>query len=185
MDTDWTCLDIDRSHDLELMRRFGGGCDAAFAELVRRHQQNLVNLFRRLGADAHSAEDCGQETFVRLYKYRKSYRPSAPFGSFLYTLARNSWIDHVRARNRWIAAAVGDDRSLEVADERRDDKLDLGDAVAKLPESARWVLILSIHQGLNYAEIAEVLAIPLGTVKSRMFYAVRKLREVLHAKLEL
>ena len=65
-----------------------------------------------------------------------------------------------------------------------DDRLDLQAAVRALPEHLRWALVLNVNQGLSYAEIATVLDIPLGTVKSRMFHAVRKLREALHARLE-
>ncbi|MFN0059460.1 MAG: RNA polymerase sigma factor [Planctomycetota bacterium] len=167
------------------MLRFCAGSGDAFAELVRSHQHALLNLFRRLGADVHSAEDCAQETFVRLYRVREKYRPSAPFASFLYTLARNSWIDYVRARGKWRVSTPDDELFTTGGDGAWDDRLDLLEAVARLPEATRWVLVLSLQQGLNYAEIADVLDVPLGTVKSRMFYAVRRLREALHARVEI
>jgi RNA polymerase sigma-70 factor (ECF subfamily) len=172
--------------DVELMRLVAAGDRDAFATLVRRHERPLVNFFRRLGADAHEAEDCAQDTFLRLFQYRDRYRPAAPFPVFLHRLARNAWADCFRRGSRWRrneasggAAAAG--APMELA---ADDRLDLEGAVRALPAPLRWVVLLSVHQGLAYAEIAAVLGIPEGTVKSRMFHAVRRLREALRAGVE-
>jgi RNA polymerase sigma-70 factor (ECF subfamily) len=142
-----------------------------------------VNLFRRLGADAHGAEDCAQETFLRLFRSRERYRPAAPFAAFLYTLARHSWVDWSRRAPRR-TAALAEDAPMQSTQEKVpiDDRLDLESAVQVLPDHLRWVVLLSVDHGLSYPEIGAVLEIPVGTVKSRMFHAVRKLREALHAR---
>ena len=170
--------------DVDLMRLSRAGEMEAFSALVHRHQSALLNFFLRLGADAHGAEDCAQETFLRLYRCRGHYQPSAPFRSFLFTLARHSWVDWYRRAARREAADI--DRLEICAPESAsgtDARLDLRSALLTLPEHLRWVIALSTDEGLSYAEIGAVLGIPVGTVKSRMFHALKKLRETLHAKL--
>ena len=174
--------------DWELMALLAGDREdagEALEALVRRHQRALVNFFHRLGADGDGAQDCAQETFLHLFRYRDRYRPRAPFGSFLYTLARHAWTDWYRRRERQRAVTIeGQEERISTEDEGRDDRLDLDAALRSLPEHLRWVVVLSVYQGLAHAEIAEVLEIPEGTVKSRMFHAVRKLREALHAGID-
>lgn len=168
--------------DHDLMARSCAGDETAFTEVVRRHRTRLVALFRRLGADPHAAEDCTQETLLRLLRARTRYQPTAPFVGFLFALARQSWGDWLRAgaRRQRLAGA------LERAPREPVDptpthlaRLDLADAVTALPEGMRWVVVLSTGHGLSYEEIARVLDIPQGTVKSRMYHAVRRLREEL------
>jgi RNA polymerase sigma-70 factor (ECF subfamily) len=168
--------------DFELMRRIRAGDGDAFAALVRRHQQPLLNFFARMGAD-RDAEDMVQETFIRVFGYRERYRPTAKFTTFLYTVARHVWVDAVRRdsrRQRFEEAleaesAAVHDGGLGTAQAH----MDVQAALARLPERLRSVVILSVHQGLRYREIADVLGIPPGTVKSRMFLALRRLKEML------
>lgn len=151
----------------------------AFCTLVEHHQQSLLNFFCRMGAGM-DAEDMTQETFVRLYKYRERYVPRARFTTFLYTLARNVWRDAMRKRLRhevWMDRQVD---GAQVPDPRRSPEswaacMDVRAAVQGLSEKLRSVLVLRIYQGLDYREIAEVLDIPTGTVKSRMNLAVKAL----------
>ena len=168
--------------DADLMALAGRGDRDAFAALVRRHQGRLLGLFRRLGIDAHGAEDCTQETFLRVFRSSSAYRPIAPFQAFLYRLARQSWVDWRRRERRRarVGAADFDGVPAEPAGSL-DDHLDLELAVRRLPEHLRWVILLGVEAGLAYAEIGAVLEIPVGTVKSRMFHAVRRLRRTLHA----
>lgn len=170
--------------DSDLMRLARSGRQEAFAEIVRRHQRALVNRFRRLGVDHHGAEDCAQDTFLRLYRCLRTYRPVAPFGAFLCRLARQAWIDWVRRQTRERAVSLGSAEGSfpAPAEGAVEERLDLRAALASMPEHWKEVVLLSIDEGLTYAEISEVLGIPAGTVKSRMFYAVRWLREALHAR---
>jgi len=173
----------DFSSDAELMALTGRGDRDAFASLVRRYQGPLLGLFRRLGIDAHAAEDCAQETFLRVFRSSARYRPIAPFPAFLYGLARQSWVDWQRresSRRRRSDSADVWGLPAEAAGSM-DDRLDLEAALRELPDHLRWVVLLSLEAGLAHAEIGAVLEIPTGTVKSRMFHAVRRLRRALHA----
>lgn len=164
------------------MLRVKGGCRDAFACLVRRHQQPLLNFFYRMGA-YNDAEDLAQDTFVRLYRYRKRWRPRAKLTTFLYTLARHVWIDALRKRKRgeqfreqWKEHADTVDEGGHAALRAR---LDVSQALAALPEKLRDVVVLSVYQGMRYRDIGAILKIPEGTVKSRMFLAMNRLKEVL------
>jgi len=169
--------------DTVLMAAAAGGDQEAFAAIVRRHQRGLVNFFIRLGASSF-ADDLAQETFVRLYRYRQRYRPTARFTTFLYTLARHAWYDLLRKRKRQDeglarfqdeTAVRGSERS-----EPRDDRNEtVRDAVAQLPGKLRLVVVLSVYEGFDYDTIARIAGIPVGTVKSRMFLAIRRLKELL------
>lgn len=166
------------------MARAADGDDAAFAELVERHQRALLNYFVRSGA-THDSEDLVQETFVRLYRYRDRYQPIARFTTFLYHLARHVWIDRTRKVGR--AFRLSD--ALREEERHRSDPgssapaeaaLDAATALDTLSPKLREVVVLHIYQGLRYHEIASVLGIPEGTVKSRMNLAMTALRNALH-----
>jgi len=179
-------VQFDSRTDQELMRLFRSGREEAFAALVRRHQCALVNFFRRMGVDTDGALDCAQETFLRLLRYRETYRGLVPFKVFLLRLARHARIDWVRRAGRRAARPLeSEDCAVPEEAVPAEARLDLEAAVAALPERLREVIVLSVKQGLSYAEIAAVLEVPIGTVKSRAFYAVRALREVLDARREI
>jgi RNA polymerase sigma-70 factor (ECF subfamily) len=163
--------------DIQLMALVKDGNLDAFRRIMERHQNSLLNFFRRLGADIYRAEDCVQETFIKLYNYRSKYKATAKFTTFLYTLARHSWADSCRKEKRLYQS----DESIESEESIKslDCKLDIEMALGKLSDKLRETVILSVYQGLNYQEIAEVLEIPLGTVKSRMSAAFEELRKIL------
>jgi len=169
--------------DHELMGKVRGGEQSAFALLIRRHQNPLLNFFRRLGAN-NDAEDLVQEVFLRLYRYRDRYMHNAKFTTFLYTLARHAWADRWRKRQR--VERIEERAKQEMRAERDGDMeqmrnaLDVQQALALLPDKLRIVLVMSIYQGLRYDEIADVLQIPTGTVKSRVFLAMSRLKEIYH-----
>ena len=167
--------------DFALMAQVRAGREDAFRTLVERHRRPLLNFFARMGASSHG-EDLAQETFVRLWNYRLKYKPAAKFTTFLYTLARHAWLDHVRRQVRFKAFS---DRYREEIPSSTDGglgqlrrKLDVQAALEKLSPKLREVLVLAVHQGLAYDEIAEVLRIPVGTVKSRVFNALSALKEM-------
>lgn len=168
--------------DIELMLRFRDGDEGAFATLVTRYQDELLNLFRRMGVH-HHAEDLVQDTFVKVYRWRERYSPRASFRTFLYTVARNVGADHWRrtARKEPDAAAERPEEIPAPGDEgvAREMRLDVQTALEGLPPKLREVVVLSTYQGLTYEEIGRLLGIPEGTVKSRMFLAMRQLKEAL------
>lgn len=157
------------------------GRQDAFETLVRRHQQPLLNFFRRLGVYT-DGEDLVQETFVRLFRYRKRYRPSAKFTTFLYTVARHVRIDLARKQGRLRLLQERAQQEAPTADDGGvaacQRSLDVDALLERLPDKLRSVVVLNVYQGLRYEDIARVLRIPEGTVKSRMFLALEKLREV-------
>ncbi len=170
------------------MMRARGGDREAFGALVIRHQKMLLNYFRRAGVP-YDAEDLVQQTFLRLYRYRSRYTPRAKVTTFLFLLARQVWIDDLRKRKRAERLADALAREPEpppgIADARPGrGGLDVAGAVAALPEAMRQVVELGVYQDLPYAEVARILGIPAGTVKSRMFNAIRILREELEISTE-
>jgi len=172
--------------DTDLMLATRHGDEAAFTVLVRRHQKMILNYFLRLGVQ-YDAEDLVQQTFLRLYRYRKRYQPRAKFTTFLFLLARQVWIDDLRKRKRAerLTEALTREAEIVATDDHGQhdhEMIDVHGAVAKLPEAMRQVVELGVFQDLPYADVAQILKIPLGTVKSRMFNAIRLLREDLNVK---
>lgn len=166
--------------DASLMVEAAQGSEEAFVALVRKHQNLLLNFFGRMGALSHG-EDLVQETFVRLFRYRNRYRPSARFVSFLYHLARNVWADHGRkiVRMERLAAEIENSTDQDLEHKPPHRTLDVQEALQRLSPKLREVVVLNTYQGLRYQEIVDVLGVPLGTVKSRINLALATLREIL------
>lgn len=188
--------------DIELMERVKAGDSVAFEELMHRYGKPLLNYFHRQFWDRDLAEDCVQEVFCRVYRHRAGYLASAKFTTFLFTIAHHLSIDRSRREGRGpgevslSAAPSGPDggrgAALEeriaskgpdpaVAAEGADQLVRLRRAIEALPEGQKAVLSLGHFQGLRYEEVAAILGIPVGTVKSRMHEAIRKLRDDLVA----
>ena len=167
--------------DFALMAQVRAGREDAFRVLVERHRRPVLNFFARMGA-SHHGEDLAQETFVRLWNYRKKYKPSAKFTTFLYVLARHAWLDFVRRQIRFKLFTDRYREEIPVSTDggigRLRRNLDVQAALEKLSPKLREVLVLAVHQGLAYDEIAEILRIPVGTVKSRVFNALATLQEM-------
>jgi RNA polymerase sigma-70 factor (ECF subfamily) len=172
----------------------------AFNELVTRFQNPLVNFFYRHCWDRYLAEDFAQEVFLRLFKASGTYTPSGSFRTFLFSIARNYWIDRLRAsrgeREVSLQARVGDDEThlidlLESGERTPGEELGLDEigreirkAVEVLPDEQRMVFILCQVEGMKYSDVAEIQGIPLGTVKSRMHAALEKLKTLLRDKVK-
>jgi len=165
--------------DALLMQAAARGDEPSFAALIRRNQRKLLAFFVRLGADIHEAEDAAQETFLRLFRYRARYKSSAPFSVFLFTVARHAWVDVCRRTWRWrrVELLAEMDARPVAAAASLEDRLDMQMVLEELPPAQRMVLVLSLYHGLRYREIASVMEIPEGTVKSRVFHALKKLRQ--------
>lgn len=172
--------------DTDLMLRVRGeNDDDAFAVLVCRHQKSLLNFFARSGVQ-YDSEDLVQQTFLRLYRYRARYVATAKFTTFLFLLARQVWIDELRRRRRRerLADSLAAEPHPEFAEPTdasagEGGDLDLARALETLPAGLRRVVELGVYQELAYTDIAEILGIPVGTVKSRMFNALARLRDEL------
>jgi RNA polymerase sigma-70 factor (ECF subfamily) len=169
--------------DVALMLQVAQGEHSAFETLVKKHQKPLLNFFVRMGAYSDS-EDLVQDTFVRLYRYRERYQPTAKFTTFLYVLAHRVWADLGRKTQRRDRLSAGLQTEVETNSQTADASpmpvMDVEAALDKLSDKLRDVIVLNIYQGLRYQEIADVLNIPLGTVKSRINLAITALREIFH-----
>lgn len=168
------------------MLRLKEGDKQAFNALVTRYRDRIVSYAYRMVGNAELAQDVAQETFVRVYKGAKTYRDDGRFSPWLYKIASNVCISE-RARRAKDALNVDydglegtQDSGVVVEDQVMStitsEQLRCG--LGQLTQQHKTVLIMHIYQGLTYVEIGESLGIPTGTVKSRLFYAIRKLREV-------
>lgn len=173
----------------------GEGDTKPFEAFVIHETPTFLAFFRRLGAQPSEAEDLTQDLAFKLYRQADSYRAEGRFRAFAFRVARNLWIDRVRKvgrEPRRTQGPVGDDMpSLldSLADERqaepgraleqREEAERLILALVQLSEGQRLVFELGVMQELPYQEISEILDVPVGTVKSRMFHAVRNLRSAL------
>ena len=161
------------------MLRAKDGDVAAFGELVRKHQNSIMNFLARNGVYS-DVEDLAQEVFIKLWNSRARYTPSAKFTTFLYTVTRRTMIDWIRSGARRAAMRDRYAQELEHA-EKPIPKYCLEEDVEKLlsllsPEQ-RETVVLVLMQGMQYNEAAEILRIPVGTVKSRVSIALEKMRK--------
>jgi len=184
----------DPKHDVELMQRVKGGDRAAFAELYEIHKGPLFSFLFRMAWDKSLADDCLQEVFIAVWKAAPTWEPTAQVNTWIFRIARNIWINEGRRAKRRPALfsflgggdedqgmpdfpddAAGPDDSALTTEARAA----VRKAIDQLPEKERMVVLLSEFEGMKYAEIAEVLDIPVGTVKSRMSSASERLRGLL------
>jgi RNA polymerase sigma-70 factor, ECF subfamily len=179
----------------QLMVAYGQGDSGAFEELLRRHQRPVLNFIFRYVGNRSTAEDLVQDVFMRIIRRASSYKREAKFTTWLYTIARNICIDHSRRMQHRRTASLdhptragGEDRrtlgesipSADAATDRRAMGRQLGEqikvAVDNLAEDQREVFLMREYLGLPFKEIAEIVDIPENTAKSRMRYALEKLR---------
>ncbi|MEY4512561.1 MAG: hypothetical protein RLZZ450_4683 [Pseudomonadota bacterium] len=174
---------------------------AAFAELVARHEKPLWNFLRRFVRDPATAEDLQQETFMRVVKGKNEWKANSKFSTWLYTIGRNLCVDHARrAVHRKAVSLDGQSAASSDADDPRlHDQLSGADpggerqaldrelgqrldrAIAALPEPQREVFVMRELLDLPFAEIALAVGASEPTVKSRMRYALERLRSELGA----
>ena len=147
---------------------------------ARKFEKNLLNFFWRQGVSYSEGEDLVQETYLRLWKYRREYKPTAKLSTFLFLMARQVRIDALRrqARRENREESWGREQPTSEGPKAFGVREDVRWALAKLSEPLRDVIELGVFQDLPYAEVAEILGIPVGTVKSRMHNALKELKEI-------
>jgi RNA polymerase sigma-70 factor (ECF subfamily) len=172
--------------DERLVRAAAAGEMWALEALFRRYEGPVVRYLQRLVREEDAADDLFQESFLRAYVNLGSFHPERSFRAWLYRIATNAALDFVRRRRRALPPAHTDepDPGVETVVFRRDLARQVEEAVAELSDDHRTVFLLRHSQELSYAEIAEVVGGPEGTVRSRMHYAVRALREKLRYLVE-
>lgn len=182
--------------DEDLMARVAEDDERAFTELVRRFQGRVTNLISRVLNDRNGSDDLTQEVFVRVHVHRRNYRRGSKFSTWLFTIAANLAKNEIRRRVRrrnWFSLdalqEVLHDSVIQLADptegreaglEREQLQGEVGRAIATVPEKYRLSLVLRDIEGLSYEEIAEVLGVPGGTVRSR----INRARSMLKRKLQ-
>lgn len=185
--------------DVRIMERIRDDDREAVVELVGRFQNELVGFFYHQCWDQLTAEELTQDVFVNVYRSRARYQPTAKVRTYLYRIAHNLWIDHLRRHKHHqvsLDAEVGESalRLVDVLKAPSERECDAGEddrmrariqvAVSALPEGQREVFVLANNHGMKYHDIGQVLGIPEGTVKSRMHAAVRFLRDELQDLVE-
>lgn len=182
---------VEPEDDAELMRRYARGDLAAFERLYERHRAALHRFLVRQTRDPEFAGDLFQETWGKVIAYRERYEERAQFRTFLFHVARNCWLDALRARGRdvaWAAQTIEpDDATLFDAHARGPEAHALAAsegerlraALAVLPEAQREAFLLHVEAGLTLEEVARVTGVGAETAKSRVRYALSKLRTAL------
>jgi RNA polymerase sigma-70 factor (ECF subfamily) len=168
--------------DEQLMVAFSLGSAAAFEELFSRYKQPLFGFFRRRIADAGLAEELTQDVFVAVLRGSTQYEPTALFRTYLYAIGLRILRAH-RRKTAFRSTFLGDPAGEREPATRNtlDTDFLLRDAVSKLDGRDREILLLREFEQLSYGEIAELLGMPVNTVRSRLFRARLALREMLAA----
>ncbi len=185
----------ERDEDLALVRRVQAGDSRAFDALVRKYQQKILQLIMRYVHDPEAAQDVAQEAFIKAYRGLKGFRADSAFYTWLYRIAINAAKNHLASRARKVpdsdvemADAELMDNAHVMRDQGTPERELLSDeikrtvlrAVEELPEDLRTAITLREVEGMSYEEIAQAMACPIGTVRSRIFRA----REAIDKKLE-
>jgi RNA polymerase sigma-70 factor (ECF subfamily) len=168
--------------DEELMSQVRSGIGEMLGVLFERYHVPLFNFYLRLTGDRTVSEDLVQEVFFRILKYRHSYRTDTAFRAWMYQIARNARLDHIRRRRPEASWEPSMSPAVEPADtaQQSQESALLHRALLHMGEDKREVLVLSRFQDLKYEEIAQLLGCEVGTVKTRVHRALQELRQIFH-----
>ena len=178
--------------DVELVQTAIAGREASFEELVRRYQRPIAAYVYRMVGDYDAALDLTQEVFIKVYNSLARYRSEFKFSTWIYKIAHNAAIDHIRrfaVREQALAGGTDGERreamiesrrlTPEQESEREERRSEIESVVQLLPAAYRELIVLRHSHDLSYDEIAEVTGLPLGTVKNRLFRAREAMRDLL------
>src|SRR5882672_6258825 len=176
--------------DCDLVASAVAGHEGGFEELVRRYQRPISGYVYRMVGDYDAALDLTQEIFIKVYGSLARYRSEFKFSTWIYKIAHNCAVDHLRRNNgreqSLVSGVEGDTYDLpiesrranpEQESERRERRIEIESVVRALPAVYRELIILRHSQDLTYEEIVEVTGLPLGTVKNRLFRAREMMRQ--------
>jgi len=182
--------DLTAVSDRELVATAVNGVEGSFEELVRRYQRPISAYVYRMVGNYESALDLTQEIFIKVYSSLKRYRAEFKFSTWIYKIAHNSAVDHLRRNSTREQSLVmgpeGDQFDLplesgslspEQESERKERRVEVESVVRALPANYRELIILRHSQDLSYEEIVDVTGLPLGTVKNRLFRAREMMRQ--------
>jgi RNA polymerase sigma-70 factor, ECF subfamily len=176
--------------DRDLVATAVSGTEGSFEELVRRYQRPISAYVYRMVGNYESALDLTQEIFIKVYNSLDRYRSEFKFSTWIYKIAHNAAVDHLRRtatrEQSLVVGPEGDQFDLpiessrpspEQESERRERRVEIETVVRTLPSNYRELIILRHSQDLSYEEIVEVTGLPLGTVKNRLFRAREMMRQ--------
>ena len=182
--------DLTLVSDRELVSSAVSGLDKCFEELVRRYQRPISAYVYRMVGDYESALDLTQEIFIKVYNSLRRYRSEFKFSTWIYKIAHNSAVDHLRrtaTREQSLISGTESETfelpiesgrlSPEQESERKERRGEIESVIRTLPGNYRELIILRHSQDLTYEEIVEVTGLPLGTVKNRLFRAREMMRQ--------
>lgn len=185
-----------RDEDSRLVTAAISGDMNAFSDLVKKYEKLIYNLAYQKVRNADDAMDVSQDTFLKAYRSLSSFRGDCKFSTWLYKICRNTALDTIRTRQRHPTVSLvseddeGEENLLDIPDtdiggdpqrrlEQREDIAAVRRAIAALSEEHREILVLRDMEGLSYEDIAEMLGLELGTVKSRINRARKCVKEIL------
>jgi RNA polymerase sigma factor (sigma-70 family) len=183
-----------RSEDSRLIKAALAGSDAAYSQIMRKYHDAIFSFIYRMVHDHEQVEDLTQEAFIKAFSSLKNFNEEFAFSTWLYKIATNNCIDHIRRRKLQMYSidkpieSKDSDYTFELPDEsyEADKELISGQrarmlqaAIDQLPEKYRRVIMLRHSEERSYEEIAKMLRIPIGTVKAHIFRA----REILYKQL--
>jgi RNA polymerase sigma-70 factor (ECF subfamily) len=176
--------------DCDLVTRAVAGREDGFEELVRRYQRPIAAYVYRMVGDYEAALDVTQEVFIKVYNSLRRYRSEFKFSTWIYRIAHNSAVDHLRrysTRGQSLTNEFDGEQydlplesrrlSPEQESERAERRAEIEQVVCQLPTAYRELVLLRHSHDLSYDEIAEVTGLPLGTVKNRLFRAREVMRQ--------
>jgi RNA polymerase sigma factor (sigma-70 family) len=174
--------------DNAVMAEVSGGKVARLAVLFERYHRPLFRYFVSMNGNRELSEDLVQDVFFRMLRYRTSYDPAQSFTAWMYQIARNAGVDQARKRRADVvdidmfteqrAELVSSAPGPEESASRVQNLALLRRALDQLPDDKREILVLSRFQGMKYEDIAEVLGCEVGTVKVRVYRAIRALEQI-------
>ncbi|WP_220193132.1 RNA polymerase sigma factor [Ktedonospora formicarum] len=178
--------------DMELVAASQAGNQDAFASLVQRHQRRVFNLVYRMLQSYEEANEITQETFLAAWQGLSSFRGDARFSTWLYRIAYNCCLKQLemRKRDKALQAAIQEEHLLDLAGEENaamtqieaaDRQSLVHEHLSTLPAKYRIVLVLRHLQDMTYEEMAEILTMPIGTIKTHLFRARNLLKERIQA----
>lgn len=176
--------------DQDLVASAVSGIEGSFEELVRRYQRPISAYVYRMVGNYESALDLTQEIFIKVYNSLSRYRSEFKFSTWIYKIAHNAAVDHLRRtttrEQSLVVGTEGDQFDLpiesgrlspEQESERKERRVEIETVVRALPANYRELIILRHSQDLSYEEIVDVTGLPLGTVKNRLFRAREMMRQ--------
>jgi len=186
-------------HDEELILRLQRGDEWAFQLMVRRFRKKIFSIAFGITLDAEESQDIMQEVFLQVYRTIGNFRGDASLATWLHRITVNrslNWKRRWARRFKWLHVSSDSTEGLQAVEPESDlpspeirvanaqTRRQIDNALKMLPDQARTVFVLREIEGLSYEEIADAIGIKLGTVRSRLFHARKRLKEILQPLME-